>query len=108
MIYLIKGRFEVKSSEKSSLGPAFDPNTFNPSQYYSEDMVPRSGIGLARRLSSSDSVFDGLPGVKISRPRYGEPSSSKCKQFGNQRAHSGRDPWTKTVGPGVLDQDRTR
>ena len=82
------GYFEAIQSDKNSIPPAYDPNTFNPSEYIYEDMVPGSGIGLSRRLSSSDSVFDGLPGVKISRPRFGEPSSSKCKQFGNKRTHS--------------------
>ena len=76
------------SSDKNSMPPAYDLNTFNPSEYNSEDMVPGSGIGLSRRLSPNDSVFDGLPGVKISRPRYGEPSASKGKQFGYKRTHS--------------------
>ena len=76
------------SSDKNSMPPAYDLNTFNPSEYNSEDMVPGSGIGLSRRLSPNDSVFDGLPGVKISRPRYGEPSASRCKQFGYKRTHS--------------------
>ena len=31
------GYFEAIQSDKNSMPPAYDPNTFNPSEYISED-----------------------------------------------------------------------